>query len=119
MAPGFPVLYWERRHCDYAVGNVSVARCFNCNDISLWISSRMVWLIRGEGPPPNPDLPKNCLVDYEEADQILDLSPRGAAALLRLAIQKLCIHLGGNGKNLNDDIVHSFKRVWISGSSVH
>jgi len=55
-------------------------------------------------PMPHADMPPEVLADYEEARAISSDSPRGAAALLRLAIQKLCKFLGQPGKNLNDDI---------------
>jgi len=55
-------------------------------------------------PLPNQDLSADIRTDYEEARSILGRSPRGAAALLRLAIQKLCKELGEPGKDLNTDI---------------
>ena len=68
--------------------NTFVSRCFNCKDISIWIYDKLVYPRRGEAPPANPDLPDEIRRDYDEASSVLDLSPRGAAALIRLCIQK-------------------------------
>ena len=60
--------------------------------------------------PPNQDLSEDIQNDYLEAAEILQRSPRGAAALLRLAIQKLCIQLGEKGTDLNTDIGNLVKK---------
>jgi hypothetical protein len=87
-----------------------VAVCAHCNKYSLWHQKLMVYPVGGMAPIPNPDLPDDIKTDYEEARSIVSLSPRGAAALLRLAIQKLCKHLGEKGRNIDDDIASLVKK---------
>jgi hypothetical protein len=84
--------------------NLHLSRCFNCREISVWVYDRLLFPPELNGEEPNEDLPPDVLADYQEARSILNLSPRGAAALLRLAIQKLCSHLGESGKDINADI---------------
>lgn len=103
-ATGRPFFESKQSVRDINVHNVWFSRCFNCDEIAIWICDRMIYPQHGEAPPANPDLPPEIARDYHEASSILDLSPRGAAALIRLAIQKLCKHLGQPGQNINDDI---------------
>lgn len=55
-------------------------------------------------------MPQEIIDDYNEAADVFNLSPRSSAALLRLAIQKLCKHLGESGKNINNDIKNLVKK---------
>ncbi|GCF11946.1 DUF4145 domain-containing protein [Dictyobacter arantiisoli] len=55
-------------------------------------------------PEPSEDMPSDIKKDFEEARAAFYNSPRSSAALLRLCVQKLCMHLGQPGKNINQDI---------------
>jgi hypothetical protein len=95
---------------DYQLDNYSSAKCNHCGQISIWFGDKMTYPLTGNVEPANPDLPQDVLDDYNEAKDIVNISPRGAAALLRLALQKLVVHLGEKGKVLNDDIASLVKK---------
>jgi hypothetical protein len=103
--------------------------CDVCEDHAYWLGERLTKLNEGmrphdfheynriaaeksfqvfpsisTAPMPNPDLPENCRDDYMEARDIFARSPRAAAALLRLVVQKLCKHFGEPGRDINQDI---------------
>jgi len=61
-------------------------------------------------PQPHFNMPIGIQEDYKEAKQVYPLSARSAAALLRLAIQKLCVHLGEKGKDINSDIASMVRK---------
>ena len=84
--------------------------CLACKGPSLWIDDVFVWPDDTDVPPPNVDLTDDIVTDYKEAMTIVNKSPRGASALLRLSIQKLCVELGLPGENLNTDIGKLVKR---------
>jgi hypothetical protein len=87
------------------------AQCQHCSQYSIWVnSSNLIYPFSGTAPVPNPDMPADVKEDYEEARNIMSISPRGSAALLRLAIQKLCKHLGETGENINNDIASLVKK---------
>lgn len=106
IARGIPVAQRKTgsRYPDVDLFNVNISLCFNCNEIAIWAGSSMAWPLQNNAPAPNPDLPADVRLDFDEAGRIVQLSPRGAAALLRLAIQKLCKEMGGKGKNIDEDI---------------
>jgi len=81
-----------------------ISSCESCRFPTIWFGEKIIFPLHSSAEPPNSDLPAEITEDYEEARTIANLSPRGAAALLRLTIQKLCCHLGQPGQNINADI---------------
>lgn len=83
---------------------IDICVCAHCEQKSYWYKEHLIDPLEAAVPPPHEDLPENCKIDYEEARAIFAHSPRASAALLRLCVQKLLLHLGGKGKNINTDI---------------
>ncbi|HVR48799.1 MAG TPA: DUF4145 domain-containing protein [Pseudorhodoferax sp.] len=98
------------KYVPYRVDNLFTSKCYVCSEMAIWVGDKIVYPPARSGVPPSQDLPPEIAVDFEEARSILDLSPRGAAALLRLCVQKLCLHLGEPGKNIDDDIASLVKK---------
>jgi hypothetical protein len=93
-----------------AISNVFLSCCFSCKNYSIWLANEFIHPQQKSNLLPHEDMPENVKADFEEAAAIVDRSPRGAAAILRLAIQKLMRDLGEKGKNLNDDIASLVKK---------
>jgi hypothetical protein len=84
--------------------SVAVSICVSCDEPAIWVDKNIVYPAIGQVDDPNKDLSEEIAKIYLEAASIVKSSPRGAAALLRLALQKLLIQIGKVGKNINNDI---------------
>lgn len=82
----------------------TITRCSHCKGDAYWHDGAMIWPRTRTAPIPNPDMPDPVLAVYEEAAAVSVLSPRSAAALLRLAIQMLCAELDTKSSTLDDAI---------------
>src|SRR4029077_7230553 len=92
------------------IAEADLCRCAHCNQLSIWMNGKMVYPDSSAAPLPNPDLPEEIRADYEEARAIISRAPRGACALLRLCVQKLCGFLGESGKDVNADMAVLVKK---------
>lgn len=100
------------------VPSIHVSVCVHCNGYTLWhfpesetpskhnfrSLARMVYPESTSAPLASQDLPEDIRSNYNEARSIVSKSPRGAAALLRVCVQQLCVHFDQPGANLNADI---------------
>lgn len=78
--------------------------CTHCNNQTLWYNKQIIYPITPSAPLPHKDMPNDVKEDYLEAREIVDKSPRAAAALLRLAVEKLLPQIGATGKGINEKI---------------
>jgi hypothetical protein len=95
---------WQGYHNLNGTNPIRIGTCAHCEQSSVWIEETMVYPDNSNAPSAHEDMPESVKRVYLEASSIFQKSPRGAAALLRLAIQLLCKELGESGTNINNDI---------------
>lgn len=96
-------------------GGVSIAnrltihRCVTCGKKIIWNDDEYIYpdIVPAE---PNSDMPESVKQLYKEAGLIASKSPRAACALLRLAVERLCMELGVNEKNIDANIAELVKK---------
>ena len=84
--------------------NLAISKCHSCNESTLWIDENIVFPKNIPIESPNQDLNDDIQELYNEASMIFIDSPKGATAILRLALQKLLIQIGKGNKSINDGI---------------
>lgn len=90
--------------------SISVCGNPNCHERSIWFKDKLMYPCLSTAPLPYDDMPSDVKEDFLEARNVVEISPRSAAALLRLALQKLMKHLGQEGKDINKDIRELVKK---------
>ncbi len=81
------------------VKNLHLSKCYRCNALSVWVGRRLVYPETYTEFQATEDMPEAVKRDFHEAAAIFGRSPRASAALLRVAIEKLCNEI--NGRNLS------------------
>ena len=88
----------------YIQNSLNIANCFNCKEKVVWYEddfhSALLWPIGADTAPlPHEDMPDVSKEDFLEARKLFRLSPRSAAALLRLSFEKLLVALECEGSD--------------------
>ena len=84
--------------------HLKTAECIICLRYSIWCGPEMIYPLASLAPPPDNNMPEPVRELYEEASLVSIHSSRAAAALLRVALEKLTEHLGETDGNLNTRI---------------
>ncbi|AVO60663.1 DUF4145 domain-containing protein [Pseudomonas chlororaphis] len=95
---------------------IYTSRC-TCGEFAFWVPTgeystlfsrhqqgKIIYPLMSVAPAAEADMPPDIQVDYEEARQVFNHSPRAAAALLRLCVQKLCHELLGKKGDIHKQI---------------
>ncbi len=102
--------FFSQMYYDLVIQNSNISFCDHCKKYSIWVDQKMVYPHLSTAPLPIAEMPESVKDLYNEARDIANRSPRGACALLRLAIEVLIKELGEDKINLNTAIGNLVKK---------
>lgn len=85
------------------INDLWLCKCQSCGYISFWYKEQLAWPLNTNVEAPLDEMPNDIKDLYNEARSIVLLSPKGACAILRLALQKLCNRLAGQDEKKKID----------------
>lgn len=85
------------------VNYLYLCKCEHCGYISFWYNENLIWPLNTGVESPLDEMPEDIKTLYNEASSIVELSSKGACAILRLALQKLCNRLAGQDEKKKID----------------
>ena len=85
------------------VNEIWLCKCQNCGYVSFWYKKQLAWPLNVNVEPPLEGMPDDVKDLYNEARSIVQLSPKGSCAILRLALQILCNRLAGQDEKKKID----------------
>lgn len=98
-----------RKNHNKMVEGASFSNCYHCNQDAFWKDGTLIHPRKSSAPLPESDMPEDTKSDYVEARRVVNESPRAAAALLRVATEKLLNQVGAEGDgpyNMIGDLVN-------------
>ncbi len=99
--PAYNSIAVGRGYATIATGPLVVALCQACQKEVIFHSGKVIVPATTSAPAPAADMPPELSDDYAEAQRVLPVSPRGAAALLRLLVQNLLPLIGAQKDDIN------------------
>jgi hypothetical protein len=82
----------------YPVYGIMLSRCYSCKNYCVWRGDVLIYPNSSVAIKPHDDLPEDAKLDFREAMQIATISPRGAAALLRISFERLIKKINNDDK---------------------
>lgn len=84
--------------------NAWLSFCAQCKVPSVWLGENLIHPSINGLPLAAADMPDEVKELYDEAASVFPISPRAAAALIRLSLETLCSHLNAGSGTLNQKI---------------